>query len=182
MTAKKIIALLGLPGSGKTEAINYLVNKYNWPKIYFGEVTFDELKKRNLEINEANERLVREDLRDKFGKEYYAEQIIIKINNLKSSNILVESLYSWQEYMLFKKAFGGQFITLAIYVSPAIRYERLSRRSFRPLTTEEAQSRDYSQIENLTQAGPIALADFTLINESTLEELYLQLDKIFLKI
>lgn len=178
MTNKKIIAILGLPGSGKTEAINYLMKKYNWPKIYFGEVTFDEMKKRNLEINEANERMVREDLRQKFGKEYYAEQMIIKIQNLADEHILVESLYSWQEYQLFKKAFGDQFLTIAIYSSTATRYSRLAKRELRPLTSEEARSRDYAQIENLTQAGPIAMADFTIINESSLDELYLQIDKL----
>ncbi len=176
---KKIIAILGLPGSGKTEVINYLMKKHNWPKVYFGDVTFDEMEKTGLEINEKNERAVREGLRVKYGRLHYAEQVIQKIENIKKdTNILVESLYDWNEYKLFKKKFANNFITIAIYSSPETRHKRLGQRSVRPLTLKEAQSRDYSQIENLFQAGPIAMANWTVINESSLEKLHKQINKI----
>lgn len=179
MEKRKIIAILGLPGSGKSEAIEYLIKKYSWPKVYFGVVTFDEMKKRELEINEKNEREVRESLRAQFGQLIYAHRVIEKIENLGGdNNILVESLYSWPEYLEFKKKFNDDFITIAVYASPKIRYERLNKRPVRPLTPEECQSRDYAQIENLTQAGPIAMADYTVINETTMEYLYAQIDKI----
>ena len=172
---RKIVAVLGLPGSGKTEVINYLLKKLNWPKVYFGEVTFDELKKRGLAINEANERKIREELRSKHGQDYYAKKVIEKI---PSGNILVESLYSWVEYLEFKKKFGDNFVAVAVYTPPKIRYARLANRSVRPLTSVEARSRDYAQIENLFQAGPIAMADYILINEGSLNDLYQQIDKI----
>jgi dephospho-CoA kinase len=180
---QKIIAIFGLPGSGKTEVINYLMKKYNWPKVYFGEVTFDEMKKQGLEINEKNERLTREGLRERYGRLYYASQIIKKIEEMPDdSPILVESLYDWQEYLLFKEKFADDFITVAIYTSPKTRYERLARRPIRPLTFQEAQSRDYAQIENLFQAGPIAMANYTINNEGTLDELFTQIDKVIEKI
>jgi dephospho-CoA kinase len=180
---RKIIAILGLPGSGKTEVINYLVKKYNWPKVYFGEIIFDEMKKRGLEINEKNERIVREGLREKFGRLYYAEQIIKKINNIKEdTNILVESLYAWEEYLLFKEEFENNFLTIAVYASPKIRYKRLANRRVRPLTMEEARSRDHSQIENLFQAGPIAMADFTIRNEKDLSFLLKSIDEVMKKV
>lgn len=176
---KKIIAILGLPGSGKTEVINYLIEKYGWPKVYFGDVTFDEMKKRGLEINEKNERSVREDLRKKFGLLVYAEKTIEKIGKIKGGkNILVESLYSWNEYLCFKEKFGKNFLTIAIYASPKIRYERLKLRLVRPLTPAESQSRDYAQIENLFQAGPIAMADFTVMNTSDLKGAFKQIENL----
>ncbi|MCX6765543.1 MAG: AAA family ATPase [Candidatus Moranbacteria bacterium] len=176
---RKIIAILGLPGAGKTEVINYLIKKYNWPKVYFGDVTFDEVKRRGLEINEKNERTVREDLRAKYGRLHYASQVIKKIEALPSdTNVLVESLYDWREYLFFKEKFGKEFMTIATYASPETRYERLSKRPERPLTPEVAQSRDYAQIENLFQAGPIAMANYTINNEGTFEELYSQVDEI----
>lgn len=174
---KLIIGIQGLPGAGKTEVINYLQKKYSWPKVYFGEVTFAEMKKRGLEINEKNERIVREDLRKNNGRLHYARQVIKKINKLDNKIILVESLYDWAEYKFFKENFKDCFITIAVYASPDTRYQRLSNRKIRPLTLEEAKSRDYAQIENLFQAGPIAIANYTLINESTLEDLYKQIDK-----
>lgn len=175
----KIIAILGLPGAGKTEVIDYLMKKYSWKKVYFGDVTFDEMKKRGMEVNEKNERIVREDLRAKHGLLHYASQVVKKIEAMKNEEaILVESLYSWQEYLLFKEKFGDDFTAIAIYASPCVRYERLGKRLVRPLSLKEAQSRDYSQIENISQAGPIAMANFTVDNNQTLKELYSQTDKI----
>jgi dephospho-CoA kinase len=176
---KNVISIAGLPGSGKTETINYLMKKLNWPKVYFGEVTFDEMKRLGLEINEKNEKIAREGLREKFGKLVYAEQIIKKIEDADYDNVLVESLYSWQEYLAFKEKFKEKFITIAIYSSPKKRYERLGKREIRPLTPEDAQSRDYAQIKNTEQAGPIAMADYTIINEEDgVENIYSKLDLI----
>jgi dephospho-CoA kinase len=176
---KTILAIVGLPGSGKTEVMEYMMKKTGWPKVYFGEITFDEMKIRGLDVNEKNEREVREDLRAKFGLLVYAKRIIEKIKNLPSSqSVLVESLYSWEEYLEFKKEFGDDFIVLATYASPNTRINRLVNRPVRPLKKEEVISRDYSQIENLHQAGPIARADFTVMNEGDKKSMYLQLDEI----
>ena len=182
---KNIIAIVGLPGSGKTEVIDYLMAKYKWPKVYFGDVTFDEMKLRGLDINEKNERFTREDLRSKYGLLHYAKKVIEKINNLKDNKtILVESLYSWEEYLLFKKEFGLDFKVIAIYTSPEVRYARLAHRKIRPLTREEAEGRDHAQIVNITQAGPIAMADYTVDNNGSFDSLYIQVEnslKNFLK-
>ena len=51
-----------LAGAGKTESTEYLMKK-PWPKVYFGQVVMDEVSARNLPVNEANERNVREELR-----------------------------------------------------------------------------------------------------------------------
>jgi len=176
---KNVIAILGLPGSGKTEIINYLMKKLDWPKVYFGEVTFDEMNRLGLEINENNEKITRESLREKFGKLHYAEQVAKKIEDAGYENVLVESLYSWQEYLFFKEKFKEKFITISVYSSPKTRYERIGERALRPLSPADAQSRDYAQIENLSQAGPIAMADYTIINENDgLENLHEKVDLV----
>lgn len=175
---RKIIAVLGLPGSGKTEVIDHLIKTHGWPKVYFGQVTFDEMKRLGLEVNEANERMVRERLRAEFGPLVYAERVIEKIKALDGeSPVLVESLYSWEEYLRFKEVFGSAFVTFVAHASPEFRYERLRIRPHRPLTAEEAWSRDQSQIENLHQAGPIAMADHLFLNEGTKEELACLIDQ-----
>lgn len=180
---KKVIAIIGLPGSGKTETIEYLMAKFNWPKAYFGQVTMDELAKRGLEVNEQNERLVREDLRAINGIMHYSKEIAKKIESLEEQPIiLLESLYSWEEYNFFKDRFGDNFYTVAIYASPATRYHRLSIRQIRPLTLEQAKGRDYAQIENLSQAGPIAMATYTINNEGSIQQLKENLDIIISEI
>ena len=175
----KIIAILGLPGSGKSELISYLLKEYSLPKVYFGDVTFSEMERRGLLINEKNERIVREELRDKFGKLHYANEIIKKIKSLsKSDCVIVESLYTWDEYLKFKEEFGESFVTIAVYASPKIRYDRLENRKNRPLNSEESKSRDYSQIENLSQGGPIAMAEYMVINNGLKDELFIKAESI----
>jgi len=49
----------------------------------------------------------------------------------------------------------------------------------RPLSSQEVDSRDKSEIENLHKAGPIAIADFTINNEGNLNDLKNTIDKIW---
>lgn len=177
-TCKIILAVVGLPGSGKTEIIKYIQQQKGWPNVYFGKVVFDEMALHNLPINEENERKTREELRQNFGMAAPAIKSIPKIKELfKDSSVLVESLYSWEEYLEMKKEFGANFFVLAVFASPKIRTKRMEARKERPLTPAELVSRDYSQIDKLHQAGPIARADFTIINETDLNYVYGQVNK-----
>ena len=177
-----IIAVVGLPGCGKTESSKFFINK-GYHKVYFGDTTFDVMKQRGLEINEQNERATREGIRKEHGMAAYAILSYPKIKKLvdEGKNVLVESMYSWEEYIFLKEKFSDEeFKVVAIYSSPETRIKRLEHRKHeRPLTRDETISRDYSQIANLHQAGPIARADFTIVNETTHEHLHAELDKIY---
>lgn len=183
MSKKIILAVVGLPGAGKTETTEYLIEKTGWPKIYFGQVVFDEIKKRGLDVNEKNEKRVREDLRKMYGMSAMAVVNIEKMKEVFStSSLIIESLYSWEEYLEVIKEFGNDFKVLAIFASPEVRTKRLSTRIVRPFNREEVISRDYSQIENLNQGGPIARADFTIINNGSIEELHKGIDNVLTEI
>jgi dephospho-CoA kinase len=173
-----ILAVVGLPGAGKTETTEYLIKKMSWPKVYFGQAVVDEAARRGTP-GEAGERAVREEFRTKDGM---AAMAIANMPAIKSAfektSVILESMYSWEEYLELKKQFGNDFKVLAIYSSPKTRIARMEKRPFRPLTTEELQSRDYSQIENLHQAGPIARADWTIVNEGSLDKLFLNIDEV----
>ncbi len=178
MQKERVIAILGMPGSGKTEAIEYLMSVYRLPKVYFGKVTFDEMERRGLAVNSANERAVREELRELHGDDYYANEVVRMIDALESANVLVESLYSWTEFQILKRHFGERLTTIAIYASPRLRHERLMKRPLRPLTKEEAELRDASQIVRLEQGGPIAVADHLVMNQDDLSSMDVSLDAI----
>ncbi len=60
---------------------------------------------------------------------------------------------------------------VAVWASPKTRYTRLAKRADRRLTLDEAASRDKAEVENINKAGPIAMADFTILNDSSLKEL-----------
>ncbi len=92
--------------------------------------------------------------------------------------MVIDGLYSWEEYLFLKERFGEDFIVVAVWASPPTRYARLAAREVRPLTAPEAAARDRAEVENLNKGGPIALADFTILNESRCEDLKSQVERI----
>jgi len=183
---KLLIASIGMAGSGKSELVKYLQAKYNWPKVYFGEATFDRLRADSLEINYANERIAREKIRQELGMSAYAILALPKIENFLKDNdvVILESLYSWDEYKIIKEKYNDSFKTIAIYASPTSRFKRLTKRiNERPIRSyEEFKTRDYSELENLAKGAPIAMADFTIVNETGIKKLHNEIDKIIKKI
>lgn len=147
--------------------------KRGFSYIRFGQIVIDEVSKRGLEINENNERLVREELREKHGMAAMAKLNIPNIKRLiKNENVIIDGLYSFAEYKLLKKKFGESMVVVAVYAPPKVRYKRLEeRKTDRSIKIKDAISRDYAEIEKLDKGGPIALADFTIINTQTLKEL-----------
>ena len=174
----KIIAVIGMCGSGKSEAVKFFVEK-GYKRVYFGDVVFEEMKKEGLEVNEKNEKKAREKLRKEYGMAAMAILNIDKIKELlKESDVVIESLYSWEEYQVIKEVFKESFKLLCIYTTKELRYGRLTNRKERPLTVEEANMRDLNEINNLSKGGPIAYADFLIKNDSTLEELKKQMEAL----
>jgi dephospho-CoA kinase len=166
-----IVSIVGMAGSGKSEVAKIL-ERNGFSRIRFGDITDAEVKKRGLELNEANERHVREQLRKEHGMAAYAKLSLPGIDSrLKSADVVVDGLYSWEEYTLLKSRYNEHFVVIAVHASPKVRYERLARRPIRPLTREEAVSRDSSEIEKTNKGGPIAMADFVIVNEASLEDL-----------
>lgn len=187
----RLVCITGLPGSGKSVASDYFV-KNGFQFLRFGQITFEELERKKLPVNEANERMVREGFRKKYGMAAYAILNLSKFKKLlKTGNAIGDGLYSFEEYKVLKKEFGKRFITVAIYSPPELRYKRLTKRKlskndkatrFRPLKLKEAITRDLSEIENLNKGGTIAMADYTIVNTKSLQYFYKQLNEIYSEI
>jgi dephospho-CoA kinase len=174
----KVVAIVGMAGAGKSEVAG-VFEEHGFEKVRFGDITDEELMNRGLESNEENERYIRQQLRKEHGMAAYAKLNLPRIDSsLKSSNVVVDGLYSWEEYILLKEYYGEQFTTVAVWASPATRHGRLTHRAERPLTLEEAANRDKSEIENGNKGGPIAMADFTIVNEASLEELKKETERV----
>jgi dephospho-CoA kinase len=179
-----IVALVGMPGAGKSSCVDYLTNK-GFPSVYFGGITLKEVEKRGLEVNPENEKTVREELRELHGKEAYAKLIAKEIDDLYASGqqyIVVDGLYSWSEYKYFKNLYSKNAAIIAIAADRGLRHTRLAERKERPLTEDEVTSREYAEIENIEKGGPIANADYTIVNNESPENAFSQLDEILEKI
>lgn len=166
----RLIAVVGMCGSGKSEVCKIIEEK-GYAKVYFGGITMEEVKRRGLEINEKNEKAVREGFRKEHGMAAYAILNLPKIKKaIKKSNVLIDGLYSWSEYKFLKEKFPGM-VVMHIYTPLKLRYKRLAERPLRPIEKEEIIKRDYAEIENIEKGGPIAMADFTIINNGSINQL-----------
>lgn len=174
----KIVAFVGLSGSGKSAAVDYLTEK-GYPKVYFGGVILDAMTEAGLEHTQENEKPFREELRQKEGKDFVVNRIITQIEGLIAAgqhHIVADGIYTWTEYKVLKSRFPGELTVISIVAPKHLRHHRLNIRPIRPLTDFEANERDWAEIENLEKGGPIAIADHFIINDKDLDHLHAQID------
>ncbi len=167
----KVVSIVGMTGAGKSEVAK-MFEENGFITIRFGDITDEEIRKRGLQLNEQNERHIRELLREEYGMSAYAMLNLSKIDLArKRSDVVIDGLYSWEEYTFLKTYYGEDFYVVAVWASPRTRYARLPSRLSRGLIPDEAEGRDKAEIENVNKGGPIAMADFTIVNESSLKDL-----------
>ena len=179
---KKIIAIVGMCGAGKSVASEYLEN-LGYKKVYFGGITYDKLAEAGIERTPESEKKMREGLRKEYGMGCYALLSLPKIKEFyKESNVVIDDLYSWSEYKILKDEFGDNVVLLGIVVDKELRYSRIAVRPGRSYNRQEAIDRDLSELENLEKGGPIAYADYFIFNNGTIEEYKKRLDEIIKQI
>lgn len=175
-------------GAGKSVVSDYFVNN-GFQYVRFGQLTLDEVIKRGLKATEVNERVIREEFRVKYGMAAYAILNLPKFDELiKKGNVIADGLYSWEEYKILKEHFGKTMKVIVVWAPPELRYERISIRVSgiedkelrnRSFTKEEAKLRDYAELEKLNKGGPIAMSDFTIVNNKDFNYLNKQIEEIY---
>jgi len=178
----KIVAVVGMSGSGKSVAVDYLTEK-GVPKVYFGGMIYDEMERRGIERTPdgESEKQFREMIRETEGKDWVVNQVIKAVHKLVEAGqrrIVLDGVYSWTEYKKLKHEFPGIVTFVAVVVPKKLRYERVAERPNRPFNLEEIRERDRSEIENLEKGGPIAAADYYVLNDGSVEDFQGSLQKI----
>jgi dephospho-CoA kinase len=178
-----LIAFVGMPGSGKTEATAYLHSK-GVPFVRFGDITDEGLKAKGLPMNPQNEQEFREAIRKELGMAAYAIKSEPKISEAIKTHpvVALDGLYSWGEYRFLHDKFS-QLRLIHVYATPQLRYKRLQVRPIRPIEPDMARIRDIAEIEHLDKGGPIAIADFMIENDTDhLDDLHDKIDRLFVEI
>lgn len=166
----KLVAVVGMSGSGKSVATECLENE-GWTKLYFGGITYKLMAEAGIERTPdgKSEKEFRENLRREHGPECYAKFLEQDISEaLKKGHVVLDGLYSWYEYKYLIERFP-ELKLVCVVVDKRLRYERIANRKDRPWAKEDAIYRDITEIENLAKGGPIAYADYFLFNNGSLE-------------
>ena len=172
------IAFVGPIAVGKDAVSNYIEQKYKLTHISSGDTlrnyvlenNLGSLDRKNLQIN-ANK------LREERGGDILIKIIFEKVTD----NIIVSGLRAIEEVETFKKL-GG--IVIAITAPIEQRYklaqirgridDHISFEEFKRIEDQE-NTNDSHKAQNLSKV--IAMADFEVINDSSLEELFKKCDK-----
>jgi dephospho-CoA kinase len=174
-----VLILVGLPGSGKTTASDFLKKK-NFFIIRLGDLTDREVEKSHLSQTSGNEKYIRNLLRDKYGSNIYALDAVSRlIQKLKENKfIVIEGMKSQEEMEIFKKIKDIRIKVLEIKTAKKLRYLRLVKRDQRPLTARQAEDRDNEEIGKLGINRLKKISDFTLNNNEDFSVFYSKLERI----
>ena len=173
-----IIALVGLPGACKTEAVDYFKSK-EVPTVHFGQVT-KEVNRRGLAHTETITQAVRAEIREKYGMEALAKlnEGAIKRALTEKKIVVLENMHSFEEYVYLKKIFPEvKIVIIGLFANKELRYSRVKNRHDRnKLFGEE---RDINELVHTNSGPTFGFADYMIINEGTKQDLYSKLETIY---
>lgn len=177
---KAIIAIVGLAGSGKTEAAKFFAKEKKVPVVLFGKIINEQIEKEGLKHTEENHKKIREGLRKKYGMEAMAVLNEDKIREALKDNmvVVIDGMRSWEEYLYLKKKFlDVKIYVLSLFADKDIRYQRLSNRKDREGFYGE--ERDMNELIGANMAPTIAYADFLIKNNYSFEDLHDKLEHVY---
>jgi len=175
----KVVGFCGLPGSGKSRAIDAIVGL--GPVITMGDVIRNEAKKRNIEPTGENLGKIAKELREKGGQKVVADKCVDLIKAQNSDIIFVDGLRSMAEVNAFRREW--KFPIIAIDLNEEERFKRLllRGRSDDPKTIEELKERDKREM-SLGITEVINKADYVILNDISVKKLQKKTKKLVKKI
>jgi dephospho-CoA kinase len=176
----KVIAFVGLSGTGKSAATAYL-GELGIPKVSFGDIVMNEVKKAGLEPTPENEVTIREKLRHDSAGDLVVNQAVEEIVQLIAAGqhrIVIDGLGGWEAYKQLRHELHGNLTIVALTAHRHIRHRRMAQHPEHPSTDQEVDDRDYEAIETLGKGGVIAIADHFISDNGSIEQLHTRIDEL----
>ncbi len=172
-----MILIAGMPGAGKSMAIQEFEKK-NIPIVEMGDVIREETKNRGYDPNPENTGKIACKLRKELGDDAIAKLCVEKIRKIDQDLIVVDGVRSLAEKERFEKDLDENIEILSIHSDPKTRYKRLKERGREddPENWEEFNKRDLREL-NFGIGKVIALSDHIIVNDSTIRNLRLEVEK-----
>ncbi|MBU0750042.1 AAA family ATPase [Patescibacteria group bacterium] len=184
-----ILGLTGTNGAGKGSVVDYLVSKKGFAHYSVRAAIVEEVLRRGLELNRTNIGATGTDLRHTYGAAYFSTLFMSQAKEDGVDNYVIESIRAVAEAENIKKA-GG--FAIAVDAPIDIRYERITGRgsdtdkvSFEEFVEQEQAeyiSKDPSDPAQMNFKVVMEQADYTLINDGTLDELGVKIEEMLIKL
>lgn len=165
---KVVLALTGMPGSGKSLVVN-IAREKGYEMIIMGDIIREETRKRGLALTPENTGQIMLELRQIDGPAVIAKRCLPRIAATTNLKIFIDGIRSLDEVAEFQTYFP-KFTLIALHASPKTRFGRLLKRA-RPDDPKNWQVFHERDIRELTVGlgNAIAMAEDMIINEDTPE-------------
>lgn len=176
-----VIGLTGSFGAGKGVVVEYLVKRRGFKHYSARNFIFEEAKRRGMDISKGREVTIplANDMRAEHGPAYIVEELY-KQALAGGGDAVIESLRAIAEAKKIKDL-GG--VVIGIDADPHIRYERAVKRgsetdavSFEIWLDQEKQESNPNDPTKQDIFGALKESDVVLYNDTTPEELYIQVE------
>lgn len=164
-----IVAVTGLPGSGKSTVSLELSRALQAPLYVMGDLVREEVKRRGLPLTAENVELVATELRKAYGRGAVGRLLLERLRGVSADYVVVDGVRSPEEVEILRGL--APTCVVAVHAAPAVRLRRYLSRSRQGETDVNSFSlRDRKNLE-YGVGEVIALADYMIVNEGGLDEL-----------
>lgn len=177
-----VIGITGTDGAGKGTVVDYLVTYKGFTHYSSRDLIVAEIKKEGLPISRNQMRLTANRLRSEFGNDFVVRQAYEKAKTDSVTNAVIESIRALDE-AIFLKQQGG--ILLAVDADQRVRFARVQERrsetdkvDFETFVAHEELEKNDPDPNGMQKAKVIEMADYTIMNNGTIEDLKKQIEQI----
>ena len=174
---KRLILITGMSGSGKTTLVNHFKNR-GVASVTMGDVIRSLAQEKGLSPTPENFGRLATGIREEGGADAVANLCVEKIEKMPDDIVLVDGIRSIREVEVFSKEF--EVALVAVFADQKTRYARLSARgrSDDPPDMATFKARDAREL-SFGLGHAIALADHTVLNEGSLEDLEAEFENLW---
>ncbi len=175
-----IIGLTGTNGAGKTEVADYLRSR-GFEYHSLSDEIRTEIRKRGQEITREVLISVGNELRSRYGPGVLAERVLRRLD--RNHNYVVDSIRNPSEVEALRSR--GDFRLLCVDADIRLRFSRTRERgreraaqTLEQFVAEESRELDSHDPANQQLIATRRLADITIQNDGSIEDLRMQLDRL----
>lgn len=175
-----LLGITGTDGAGKGSVVDYLTERYGFTHYSARSFILSRINEQGLPSTRNQMRLTANELRAEYGNDFLVQQALKQQAADGVADAVVESIRALAEANTLK-AKGG--VLLAVDADQMLRFTRVQERrsesdqvTFDEFVAHEALEKDDPDPNGMQKAKVMAIADYTIENNGTLEELRAKVD------